>query len=137
MQAAPAGKEGGEGKGGEGVSAEGRGRVPAKGRGSHCLEARGGRSPGLGERQAKEEREAVVHREAAIKKVMEMAEKRAQGDMEERWVEAVKKMWAAEETMRQWEEAEASKKKPVAMKKQAREENVVAGPSGLPGPRLQ
>ena len=87
--------------------------------------------------QAKEEREAAVCQEVAIKQAMEMAEKRAQEDMEERWAEAVKKIWAAEETMRQQEEAEASKQKPVATKKWAREGNAVAGPSGLLGPGLQ
>ena len=85
---------------------------------------------------AKEEREAIVHQEAAIKKVMEMVGKRAQGDMEERQVEAAKKMQVAEETVRQWEEAEASKQKLVMMKKQAREENMVARPSGMPGAGL-
>ncbi|KIM62270.1 hypothetical protein SCLCIDRAFT_25206 [Scleroderma citrinum Foug A] len=93
------------------------------------------------ERQAKEEREhqereATVHREVAIKKATETAEKRAQGDMEERQAEAVKKVWVAKETARQWEEAEASKQKLVAMKKRAREENVVAGPSRMPGSGL-
>ena len=76
-------------------------------------------------------------REAAIKKVTEMAEMRSQGDTEERWVEAVKKMQAAKETVRQWEEAEASKQKPVATKKRVREENTVAGPSGMLGPGLR
>ena len=78
-----------------------------------------------------------MRQEAAIKKVMEMAETRAQEDMEERQAEAAKKMRAAEETVRQWEEAEASKQKPVMTKKWAREETTVVGPSGMLGPRLQ
>ncbi|KIM51109.1 hypothetical protein SCLCIDRAFT_33725 [Scleroderma citrinum Foug A] len=94
------------------------------------------------ERRAKEERErqekeAAVRREAAIKKAMETAEKRAQGDTEERQAEVAKKVQAAEEMARQREEAEASKQKSVATKKQAREENAVAGPSGMPGPGLR
>ena len=94
------------------------------------------------EHRAKEEREhqekeAAVRWEVAIKKAMEVAEKRAQGDMEERQAEAAKKVWAAEETARQREEAEASKQKSVATKKRAREENVVARPSGMPGPGLR
>ena len=89
------------------------------------------------ERRAKEEREAAVRREAVIKEATETAEKRAQGDMEERQAEAVKKFRAAEETTRQWKEAEASKQKLVATKKQVREENAVARPSGMPGPGLQ
>ena len=66
-----------------------------------------------------------------------VTEKRAQGDTEERQAEAAKKVRAAEETARQREEAEASKQKSVATKKQAREENMVAGPSGMPGPGLR
>ena len=85
----------------------------------------------------RQEREATVHWEVAIKKVTETAEKRAQGDTEERQAEAVKKIWAAKETVRQQKEAEASKQNPVAMKKQAREENAVARPSGMPGPGLR
>ncbi|KIM61585.1 hypothetical protein SCLCIDRAFT_25726 [Scleroderma citrinum Foug A] len=93
------------------------------------------------ERRAKEERErqekeAAVHWEAAIKKATEMAEKRAQGDTEEKQAEAAKKVRVAKETVRQREEAEASKQKSVATKKQAREENMVARPSGMPGPGL-
>ena len=65
------------------------------------------------------EKEAAVHQEVAIKKVTEMAERRAQEDMEEKWAEAVKKIRAAEETTRQ------------------REESVVARPSGVWGPGLQ
>ena len=92
--------------------------------------------------QAKEEkecqeREATMHQEVAIKKVMEMAEKRAQEDMEEKQAEAAKKIWAAKETARQWGKAEASKQKLVAMKKWAREENMMARPSGMPGPGPQ
>ena len=71
----------------------------------------------------------MISWEAVIKKAMETAEQRAQEDTEEKWAEAVKKIWAAEK-------AGASKQKPVAMKKWAREENVVAGPSGMPGPGL-
>ena len=71
-----------------------------------------------------------------IKKVTEIAEKRAQGDTEERRAEAAKKIRVAAEMARQWEEAEASKQKSVTMKKQAREENAVARPSGMPGPGL-
>ncbi|KIM55497.1 hypothetical protein SCLCIDRAFT_30354 [Scleroderma citrinum Foug A] len=56
-----------------------------------------------------QEREATVRQEAAIKKATQTAEKRAQGDMEERQAEAVKKIQAAEETARQREEAESSK----------------------------
>ena len=94
------------------------------------------------ERRAKEEkerleREAAMHREAAIKKAMETVEKRAQEDTVEKWAEAMKKIRAAEETARQWEEAEVSKQQSVVMKKQVREENAVAGPSGMPGPRLR
>ncbi|KIM61750.1 hypothetical protein SCLCIDRAFT_25556 [Scleroderma citrinum Foug A] len=94
------------------------------------------------ERQAKEEkerleREAAMCQEVAIKKAMETAEKRAQEDTEEKHAEALKKIWAAKETARQQVEAEASRQKSVAMKKWAREENAVAGPSGMPGPRLQ
>ncbi|KIM70524.1 hypothetical protein SCLCIDRAFT_18635 [Scleroderma citrinum Foug A] len=89
------------------------------------------------EERERQEKEAAVHREAAIKKVMETVEKRAQGDTEERQAEAVKKVWAAKETARQREEAEALKQKLVATKKQAREENVVAGPSGMLGPGLR
>ena len=89
------------------------------------------------EERERQEREATVHWEVAIKKVTETAEKRAQGDTEERQAEAVKKIWAAKETVRQQKEAEASKQKPVAMKKQAREENAVARPSGMPGPGLR
>ena len=66
-----------------------------------------------------------------------VTEKRAQGDTEERQAEAAKKVRAAEETARQREEAEASKQKSVATKKQAREENMVARPSGMPGPGLR
>ena len=135
---APAGKEGGEG-----TSAERRGRALGKGRGSCHPEARGGRLLGLGgapgerrEGAPRALREAAVHREAAIKKATEMAEKRAQGDTEERRAEAVKKIWAAKKMARQQEEAEASKQKSVAMKKRAREENVVARPSGMPGSGL-
>ena len=92
--------------------------------------------------QAKEEREhqekeAAVRWEAAIKKATETAEKRTQGDTEDRQAEAAKKVWAVEEMARQREEAEASKQKSVVMKKRAREENTVAGPSGMPGPGLQ
>ena len=57
--------------------------------------------------------------------------------MAEKWAEAMKKIQVAKETARQWEEAEASKQKLVATKKRAREENAVAGPSGMPGPRLR
>ena len=92
--------------------------------------------------QAKEEREhqekeAAVRREAAIKKATEMAEKRTQGDTEDRQAEAAMKVWAVEEMARQREEAEASKQKSVVTKKRAREENAVAGPSGMPGPGLR
>ena len=72
------------------------------------------------------EREAAMPREAAIKKAMETAEKRAQEDMEEKCTEALKKIWAAEETVRQPAEAEASRQKSVVTKKQAREENAAA-----------
>ena len=89
------------------------------------------------EERERQEREATVHQEVAIKKAMETAEKRAQGDTEERWAEAVKKVQVAEETARQREEAEASKQKSVTMKKRAREENTVAGPSGMLGPGLR
>ncbi|KIM51794.1 hypothetical protein SCLCIDRAFT_33176 [Scleroderma citrinum Foug A] len=94
------------------------------------------------ERQVKEEkerleREAAVHREAAIKKATETAEKRAQEDMEEKHTEALKKIRVAEEMARQRAEAEASRQKSVATKKWAREENAVAGPSGMPGPGLR
>ena len=61
----------------------------------------------------------MISWEAVIKKAMETAEQRAQEDTEEKWAEAVKKIWAAEK-------AGASKQKPVTMKKQAREENAVA-----------
>ena len=77
-----------------------------------------------------------MHREVAIKKAMETVEKRAQEDTVEKWAEVMKKIWVAEETARQQEEAEASKQKSVTMKKRAREENAVAGPSGMLGPRL-
>ena len=70
----------------------------------------------------------------AIKKATEMVEKRAQEDMEEKCAEALKKIWAAREMARQQEEAEASRQKSVVTKKQAREENVVAGSSGMSGP---
>ncbi|KIM68365.1 hypothetical protein SCLCIDRAFT_20287 [Scleroderma citrinum Foug A] len=89
------------------------------------------------EERERQEKEAAVRWEVAIKKVMETAEKRAQGNTEERQAEAAKKVWAAEETAWQWEEAEASKQKLVAMKKRAREENTVARPSGMPGPGLR
>ena len=94
------------------------------------------------ERRVKEEkerleREAAMRREAAIKKATETAEKRAQEDTEEKRVEVLKKIRVAEEMVRQWAEAEASRQKSVAMKKQAREENTVAGPSGMPGPGLR
>ena len=82
------------------------------------------------------EREAAMCQEAAIKKAMEMAEKRAQEDTEEKCVEAPKKIWVAKEMARQRAEAEASRQKLVTMKKQAREENVVARPSGMPGSGL-
>ena len=49
----------------------------------------------------------------------------------------MKQIWVAEETARQREEAEASKQKPVTMKKWARGENTVARSSGMPGPGLQ
>ena len=88
------------------------------------------------EEKEHQEREAMVHWEAAIKKATEKAERRAQEDTEERWVEAEKKIRVAKETMRQWKEAEASKQKPVTMKKWAREENAVARPSGMQGPGL-
>ena len=88
------------------------------------------------EERERQEKEATVRWEAAIKKMTETAEKRAQGDMEERQAEAAKKVWVAEEMARQWEEAEASKQKSVTMKKRARE-NAVAGPSGMPGPGLR
>ncbi|KIM63228.1 hypothetical protein SCLCIDRAFT_24364 [Scleroderma citrinum Foug A] len=88
------------------------------------------------EERERQEKEATVRQEAAIKKATETAEKRAQGDTEERQAEAVKKVRAAEEMARQQEEAEASKQKSVATKKWAREENAVAGPSGMPGPGL-
>ncbi|KIM61770.1 hypothetical protein SCLCIDRAFT_25577 [Scleroderma citrinum Foug A] len=81
-----------------------------------------------------QEREADMCWEAAIKKAMEMVEKRAQEDMEEKQAEVVRKIQAAEEMARQQEEAEASNKKLVMMKRQARKENMVAGPSGMPGP---
>ena len=67
---------------------------------------------------------------------MEAAEKRAQEDMAEKQAEVMKKIWAAKETVRQQEEAETSKQKPVTTKKWAREKNAVAGSSGMPGPRL-
>ncbi|KIM64475.1 hypothetical protein SCLCIDRAFT_23484 [Scleroderma citrinum Foug A] len=89
------------------------------------------------EERERQEREATVCQEAAIKKATEMVEKRAQGDTEERRAEAVKKVQVAEETARQREEAEASKQKSVVMKKRAREESVVAGPSGMLGPGLR
>ena len=47
-----------------------------------------------------QEREAAVHWEVAIKKATETVEKRAQGDTEERWAEAAKRIRAAEEMAR-------------------------------------
>ena len=41
-----------------------------------------------------------MHREVAIKKAMEMAEKRAQEDTEEKHVEVLKKIWVAKEMAR-------------------------------------
>ncbi|KIM67449.1 hypothetical protein SCLCIDRAFT_20971 [Scleroderma citrinum Foug A] len=94
------------------------------------------------ERWAKEEkerleREAAVRQEAAIKKAMETAEKRAQEDTEEKCAEALKKIWAAEETVRQRVEAEASRQKSVTTKKQVRRRTRWPGPSGMPGPGLR
>ena len=83
------------------------------------------------------EREAAVRWEAAIKKAMETVEKRAQEDMEEKHAEVLKKIWVAEEMVRQRAEAEASRQKSVVTKKRAREENVVARPSGMLGPGLR
>ncbi|KIM60548.1 hypothetical protein SCLCIDRAFT_26591 [Scleroderma citrinum Foug A] len=68
---------------------------------------------------------------------METAEKRAQEDTREKRAEALKKIQVAEEMARQWAEAEASRQKSVATKKRVREENAVAGPSGMPGPGLR
>ena len=84
-----------------------------------------------------QEREADMCWEVAIKKAMEMVEKRAQEDMEEKQAEVVRKIQVAEEMARQQKEAEASNKKLVMMKRQARKENMVAGPSGMPGPGPQ
>ena len=83
------------------------------------------------------EREAAMCQEVAIKKATETAEKRAQEDMVEKQAEAMKKIWAAKETARQQEEAEASKQKSVVTKKWVREENVMARSSGMLGPGLQ
>ena len=88
------------------------------------------------EEKEHQEREAAVHWEAVIKKATVTVEKRAQEDMEEKWAEATKKIWAAEEMARQREEAKASKQKLVATKKWARE-NTVARPSGMLGPGFQ
>ena len=88
------------------------------------------------EEKEHQEREAAMHQEAAIKKAMKTVAKRAQEDTEEKQAEAVKKIRVAEEMVRQQEEAEASRQKSVVTKKWVREENMVARPSGMPGPGL-
>ena len=109
-----------------------------------CLEreAGGGRSPGLGGVLGK--RRERVSREGGCS-VLGSSDQEGDGDGREEGPgghgreagRGSEEDPGAKETARQWEEAEASKQKPVVMKKWVREENAVARPSGMPGPQEQ